>query len=54
MLQLSGCKVWKSSPDEKVGVVAKKSGRPSVVEYSAGLRRSPGRLRLPPFWEDWE
>ena len=27
--------VWKASPDEKVGVVAKKGGRPSVVEYSA-------------------
>ncbi|OLQ08990.1 UDP-N-acetylhexosamine pyrophosphorylase [Symbiodinium microadriaticum] len=26
--------VWKASPEEKVGVVAKKGGRPSVVEYS--------------------
>lgn len=26
--------VWKASPDEKVGVMAKKGGRPSVVEYS--------------------
>ncbi|CAE7782761.1 UAP1, partial [Symbiodinium pilosum] len=26
--------VWKASPDEKVGVVAKKGGRPSVMEYS--------------------
>ena len=28
-------KVWKASPEEKVGVMAKKGGRPSVVEYSA-------------------
>lgn len=28
--------VWKSSPDEKVGVMAKKGGLPSVVEYSPG------------------
>merc|ERR1712150_35532 len=26
--------VWKVSPDEKVGVVAKKDGRSAVVEYS--------------------
>lgn len=26
--------VWKASPDEKVGVVARKNGRSSVVEYS--------------------
>jgi len=26
--------VWKTSPEEKVGVVAKKDGRPTVVEYS--------------------
>jgi len=26
--------VWKASPGEKVGVVAKKDGRPAVVEYS--------------------
>ena len=28
-------KVLKASPEEKVGVMAKKGGRPSVVEYSA-------------------
>ena len=33
--------VWKASPDEKVGVMAKKGGRPSVVEYSVtGLIRA--------------
>ena len=26
--------VWKASPEEKVGVMAKKGGLPSVVEYS--------------------
>jgi UDP-N-acetylglucosamine/UDP-N-acetylgalactosamine diphosphorylase len=42
--------VWKSSPDEKVGVVASRGGRPCVVEYSdigAGMserRGDDGRL----------
>lgn len=42
--------VWKASPEEKVGVMAKKGGRPSVVEYSElddarkTLRDSNGRL----------
>lgn len=42
--------VWKASPDEKVGVVAKKNGKPSVVEYSEldearmQLRDDAGRL----------
>jgi len=42
--------VWKANPDEKVGVVAKKGGKPSVVEYSEldeaskNLRDENGRL----------
>jgi len=42
--------VWKASPDEKVGVVAKRDGKSGVVEYSEldverkNLRDSSGRL----------
>eukprot|EP00928_Gymnodinium_smaydae_P031393 TRINITY_DN23050_c0_g1_i1.p1 TRINITY_DN23050_c0_g1~~TRINITY_DN23050_c0_g1_i1.p1 ORF type:complete len:483 (+),score=137.71 TRINITY_DN23050_c0_g1_i1:105-1553(+) len=42
--------VWKADPEEKVGVVAKRDGKPSVVEYSEldatrkNLRDDGGRL----------
>lgn len=42
--------VWKAHPEEKVGVVAKKGGRPSVIEYSElddenkNLRDANGKL----------